>query len=128
MDYEYRIEIDCKIQRNSFQDLRSKGYTLRIICKIVKGFSDALYRGYTLPEKSFQQLEGIFGNPIKHKIRTKNNNIDPSTIIKDSKLAELIRIILGDCTVGHYIDKYHKNNYLLEITLDGMMKWKMFYM
>ena len=47
MKTELRYRLEKEEIKKIFIDLQSRGYNLRTLMKLIPGFSDTLYRGYT---------------------------------------------------------------------------------
>lgn len=120
MNIELRYRLEKGEIKRVFSDLQSRGYNLRSLMKQVPGFSDALYRGYSFREDSFKILCDIYGKRINYSVQSRNNNINTWNIEIDDDLAEIVGILLGDGSIGHYVDNRGKNLFIIEISFNGI--------
>jgi hypothetical protein len=101
-----RLKIKEKELKSVYDTLKDKGYSLRDInSEINSDFRNHVYKGTSLDQDTFNKLEELYGEPIKHtRIQYTNGKKSPDTIniTKCSRTAELIGIILGD---GHLSKK-----------------------
>lgn len=105
-----RIVVEEDELRRVFSSLQEEGFTIREISdNINTNFRNALYKGSSLSEESFRELQNLYGKDIEHE---RQNYIDGEGFKKKlkpgqgPKLAELIGLILGD---GH-LRKESKNS------------------
>jgi len=120
MKIELRYKLEKEEIRRIFTDLQSSGYNLRTLMKLISGFSDTLYKGYTFRESSFKKLCNLYGKHINYSIKSQNNNIKTLNIEINDDLAEVVGIFLGDGSIGHYIDSRGKNLFKMEISFNGI--------
>jgi intein/homing endonuclease len=122
-----RVQIEQKELENAVNKLRDRGYTNSQISKEIGARIDSyLYNGYRMSEESLKRLEEIYGEKIKHEIEEPNSGgnyrkHEITALKKNTKLAELFGIILGDGHLQEHQDKNkerYKGSYFVEITLN----------
>ncbi|OLS24822.1 MAG: hypothetical protein HeimC2_21280 [Candidatus Heimdallarchaeota archaeon LC_2] len=99
-----------------YNDLKSKGYTLRSINKMIgSNFRNQVYSGYNMDYSVFEKLQSITGSAIEHSIIEPQDRYQSYKFEKNRDVAEAIGIVLGD---GHLVTKE------LTISLNGEKEQK----
>jgi intein/homing endonuclease len=126
-----RVQIEQKELEKVVESLRSSGYTNSKISEEIGARIDSyLYNNYRMSKESFERLEELYNEKIKHEIEEPNSGenyrkYEITNLKKNTELAELFGIILGDGHLQEYQDESeerYKGSYFVEITLNESEK------
>jgi intein/homing endonuclease len=119
-----RVKCDNSDLKEAVRDLRDSGYTNdEISNQIGVRIDSCLYRDHKMSPESFEKLSEIASKDINHKLvfDDRYNSKEIPGLCKNTNLAELCGIILGD---GHIQHRSRRNNsrntstYFISITLN----------
>lgn len=109
---EKRVNVDINILKQTLAELKTMGYTVRKLNKeIGRAFSHAMYENRTIKLSELEKIEKIIGKKIDYTITTPNSycHWKQFSYEKNTDLAEMVGVLLGDGQINHYSYPYCKS-------------------